>query len=254
MSARPLKNLLLPREHGAWGMLVEPLIVGLIAAPSLPGVVFVAVAAVAAFFARRPLLLGFFNRAAKVDGSFAAARGLAIGLSLFALLLIAAAVPFAPKPVWLLAAIATAAALGLVQLRFDIKKQGRSLPAELSGAFALAALAPMLVLVKTDAPDLALTLGLLVAAKQLAAITYIRLRLRAARAAAGGNDWLAMALGLVAMSVLFPHAAYAVGLVVVRICAGLAVVRRPVTPKHLGILELLVGLTFAVLIGLSPDS
>lgn len=249
MSARPLKDLLLPREHGAWGMLAEPLIVGLIAAPSLFGAALVAPAALAAFFARRPLMLGFFSRAARADGSYAAARGLAIGLSLFSLLLIAAAAPFAPNPASLLVAVAIAAALGMVQLRFDVNKQGRSLVAELSGAFALAALAPMLVLANTDAPGLALTLGLLVAAKQLAAITYIRLRLRASRGTAGGRDWILMVVGLVALSALSPQAVYAVALVVVRIVAGLSVVRRPVTPKHLGFIELAVGLTYAVLVG-----
>ena len=187
MNPRPLKDLLLPREHGAWGMLAEPLIVGLIAAPSFPAS---ALVTLAAFFARRPLMLGFFNRAAKADGSSPAACGLAIGLSLFALLLIATAILSAPNPTWLLITIAIAAVLGLVQLRFDVQRQGRSLAAELSGAFALAALAPMLVLVHTDAPDLALTLGLLV-------------------------------------------------------------VRRPVTPKHLGFIELTLGLTFALLLGLS---
>ena len=53
-SPRPsLRALLLPREHGSWSLALEPLALGLIAAPSWPGAA-LALAALALFFARRP--------------------------------------------------------------------------------------------------------------------------------------------------------------------------------------------------------
>ena len=49
-------KLILPREHGSWSLALEPLALGMLAAPSKPGVTLVA-AALSGFFLRRPLRL-----------------------------------------------------------------------------------------------------------------------------------------------------------------------------------------------------
>jgi hypothetical protein len=51
---REMLQLVLPREHGSWSLALEPLALGLIAAPSRAGFA-LSVAIVCGFFLRRPL-------------------------------------------------------------------------------------------------------------------------------------------------------------------------------------------------------
>jgi hypothetical protein len=53
-SVREIIKLILPKEHGSWSLALEPLALGLLAAPSLAGGP-LAIAAIAGFFLRRPL-------------------------------------------------------------------------------------------------------------------------------------------------------------------------------------------------------
>jgi hypothetical protein len=53
-----IKSIALPPEHGAWGFLLEPMVLGLAVAPSLAGL-FLAVGVVGAFLVRHPLKLAF---------------------------------------------------------------------------------------------------------------------------------------------------------------------------------------------------
>src|SRR5258708_7378263 len=46
-------SVFLPKEHGSWSLALEPILLGLLVAPSGSGVS-LAVAAIAGFFARRP--------------------------------------------------------------------------------------------------------------------------------------------------------------------------------------------------------
>src|SRR5215470_1089516 len=50
----PARSIALPVEHGAWGFLFEPLVAGLILAPSVAGP-FITLLAVGAFLTRQPL-------------------------------------------------------------------------------------------------------------------------------------------------------------------------------------------------------
>src|SRR6185436_6956547 len=54
--AVPLRPLALPSEHGGWGFLLEPLVLGLLVRPSLAGSL-IALAFVFGFLARHPLKL-----------------------------------------------------------------------------------------------------------------------------------------------------------------------------------------------------
>ena len=53
VARRRVARLLLPREHGSWALAFEPLVLGLLAAPSAAGAA-LALAVIAAFFARTP--------------------------------------------------------------------------------------------------------------------------------------------------------------------------------------------------------
>src|SRR5205823_2810814 len=151
MAARPplptatsLRSVALPVEHGGWGMLVEPLAIGLMLAPTMAGLG-LALAALGAFLMRHPLKLTLLDRrrdartprtvlAGKVAGIYGAAAlaGLAMVLAQ------APAVTFVP--------LALAAPLGLVQLWYDARLQGRHLLPELLGSVSLGASATALML------------------------------------------------------------------------------------------------------------
>src|SRR5690349_19690118 len=58
--ARTWREFVQPKEHGSWSLALEPLALGLLVAPSLPGTLF-SLAVIAAFFARRPLRIAFVD-------------------------------------------------------------------------------------------------------------------------------------------------------------------------------------------------
>ena len=57
----PWRPVALPAEHGGWGFLAEPVVLGLVLAPSAAGLC-LALAALAAFLARHPLRLALIDR------------------------------------------------------------------------------------------------------------------------------------------------------------------------------------------------
>ena len=54
-------DLVWPKEHGSWSLALEPVALGLIAAPSLGGIA-LGMAVMAGFFARRPLKIAVGDR------------------------------------------------------------------------------------------------------------------------------------------------------------------------------------------------
>lgn len=139
--------LVLPREHGAWGLLLVPLVSGALAgftsASRLAGIGWLTVAAVAAFFARTPIenaLPGSpFRPRTKPEWIWLATVGAACGLIAVASLgmLLEHSIP----PIfWALAG----AVCGLFILQAPLKRFGRQgrVCSELAGALGLAAAAP----------------------------------------------------------------------------------------------------------------
>src|SRR5687768_11024783 len=64
LSARPAslwRDTICPKEHGSWSLAFEPIALGLLVAPSVPGAFF-GLALAAGFFARRPLRMAVLER------------------------------------------------------------------------------------------------------------------------------------------------------------------------------------------------
>ena len=172
-----LRTLALPVEHGGWGLVLEPLVLGLCVAPSVPGV-FLTVATVAAFLTRHPLKIvaGDRRRGRRFPRTPVAER-FALAYAVLSMLAFTLALKTSPN-VFLLPLL-IAAPFALVQLIYDALGRSRELVPELSGATAMAAMAAAVVLAGgwQIAPALTLWL-LLVAVRVVPSILYVRARLQ----------------------------------------------------------------------------
>lgn len=194
-----LRPIALPVEHGGWGLLAAPVVLGVWLAPSLAGIG-LSVAALGVFLARQPLklALGDYQRGKRYPRTVWAER-FALGYGAIALTGLIGAIMSAAAPFWL--PIVLAAPFALVQLFFDLRKASRALAAELCGAVAISALAAAIMMAAGwPASPALLTWGLL-AVQAVAAIVYVRTRLRLARnepaRRAPAFWWHSVAFGLV---------------------------------------------------------
>ncbi|HVT71707.1 MAG TPA: YwiC-like family protein [Lacunisphaera sp.] len=241
----------LPKEHGSWSLALEPIALGLLAAPSRAGGT-LALAAVAGFFARRPLKLAL---AAAPSARRGAARELVVLLSALAAAgMFEALVLGGLAPLWPLLLVAPGAALFV---HFDAQNESRAAAAELAGTTAFALLPAAFASLAGWRPAFALALAAAMAARSLPTVLTVRHYLRVAKgqpvrplvpAAAGG---LAVAgTGWLAARGLLP-AAVAV-LAVVLLLRSL-VLLAPFAPRwparRIGIIEAVVGLAYIVAAG-----
>lgn len=169
---REIGRLLLPKEHGSWSVAAEPLVLGLVAAPSIAGGA-LAASVLAGFFMRRPLkLLG--------GGGIDPRRPLAWGC--VAVLGVAAAAGLgmaaawsAPARLWpLLAALPAGGAF----LWFDSRGASREAAAELAGVAAFATVPAALGSLAGWTPAAALALAGLMAGRSVPTVMTIRAYLR----------------------------------------------------------------------------
>lgn len=174
-----LRPLALPVEHGGWSFLGAPIILGLWVAPSVAGL-WLSLAALGAFLTRQPLRLAVadLRRGRRYPRTpwalgFAALYGLT-ALGGFAAAWLTSAHPFWPP-------LLLAAPLAAIQFGYEVRRQGRTLPAELSGVAALSGLVAALVMAGGWAFGPALLLWGLVALQATTAISYVAVRLRLAR-------------------------------------------------------------------------
>ena len=237
-------------------MLGEPLLLGLVLAPSAAGVC-LALGSLAAFLARHPLKLALSDRSrGSRHPRTVAAEWMPLAYAAVAIASAASALALAdPRPFAPLLAVAP---LALVQAAFDARLQGRKLAPELCGGVALAALAPVLMLAGGWALAPSLAAGALVALKAITSVLYVRTRLRLDR---GQQPPLGPAL--VAQVATAPVAAVmsfagwapwiavaATGALLVRAAHGLSPRRRIARPQVVGFQELGVGIAFALSLAL----
>jgi hypothetical protein len=250
----PWRVVALPAEHGGWGLLVEPVLLGLVLAPSTAGVC-LALAALAGFLARHPLRLWLLDRRkhARYPRTALAERLFSV-YALLALLLLAAAAALERAPFW--PALAVAAPVGLVALAFDAVGRSREVLSETAGAVALGASATAIAIAGDAPASLAWGAWALLALRAVTSVLYVRARIRLDRGLAAGPRAvlsahaaaLAVATGL-AFAGWAPWLGPAVfAVLLTRAAWGLSSWRRPVRPKTLGFQELGYGiLTLALL-------
>jgi hypothetical protein len=175
----PLRAVALPVEHGGWGLTAEPVLLGLLVAPSIAGAA-IGAAAVLAFLARTPLkvvgvdlwrhrLLARTRLAERVAG---AELVLLAGL-------VAVAAARAPRSWWL----APLAAVPLVAVEgwFDLRSRSRRLVAELCGAVAVASAATAIALAGGARWGVAIGLWVVLGARSAGSIPCARAQVQRAK-------------------------------------------------------------------------
>ncbi|NLE51319.1 MAG: YwiC-like family protein [Chloroflexi bacterium] len=250
------KAVALPPEHGGWGFLLEPIVLGLLIAPSWAGFCW-GVAALGAFLMQHPLKLAYTDRkrGRRYARTVAAERVLLIyaGVALagFALALALGGL----KPLLPLALVAP---LGLVQVVDLLGNRGRELSRELAGSVALGAVVMAIVLAGGESVTLAFGLWAVQAARAIGSIIYVRERLHIEKGKPAARSWVLASSGLALaaiallawLDVVPALAAVAIAILLARAAYGVSPWRRPARPQKIGFLELGFGLLTVLLAAL----
>jgi hypothetical protein len=242
------KPVALPAEHGGWGFLAEPVILGLVLGASPAGAC-LAFGALAGFLARHPLRLWLLDRRKGVRyPRTALAARFFVGYAALASLFLAGAFALTEAPFW--PALALAAPIALLALSFDARGRSRDAVPEASGAIALGSSAAAIALASGAPPGLAWGAWALLALRAVTSVLYVRARIRLDRGVAAGPvvvlaghaTALAVAAAL-ARSAWAPWLATGALLVLLaRAAWGLSPLRRRVRPQVVGFQELGFGL------------
>lgn len=243
----------MPAEHGSWSLVIEPILLGLLVAPSLGGAA-LAAAAFALFLLQRPLTIawGDWRRGRQYARTRVALRFVALygGLALVAGvagLLLAGWRPFIP---------ALAAGPLLAIFLWYNQRPGRSWQAELAAPVAFSAVAASIALADGWAILPALALWAVMAARAVPAVLFVRARLRLdkgkpaqpAAAIAAHVAAIAIVSGFVVQNLLPFSSILAMGLLLARAIWGLSAWRWRCTVKQLGFLETGFGLLTVLII------
>jgi hypothetical protein len=236
----------LPDEHGGWSLTAEPALLGLLVAPSWAGAA-LAVAAMVAFVVRTPLKLVLVDRWRRrwLPRTRLAARIAAVELVVLAAL---AALAGARAGWTWLVPVALAVPLVAVELWFDMRSRGRRLVPELSGAVGIAAVAAAVALAGGEGARLAAALWLVLAARSLATIPFVRVQITRLRRGTGPvalSDRAQLAGGAVALAsvAVSPAVAAGAGAVLGLTALQSRWVRRPPVPaRTLGFRQLGFGI------------
>jgi hypothetical protein len=258
------RSLIVPREHGAWGILLVPLLtgafVGLRAGGSAAGLAPFSILALSLFWLRTPVesWSGASPIRARTPGEFRVVRNASFALAVLAF----------GASIWLfwewrnldlLWLGAAAAAAFLLQSGLKRIWRGARTAAQMIGAAGLTSTAPAAFYVVTGRLDR--TAWILWAANLMFAINqiqFVQLRIHAARVVDRGSKlsagrWVligqivVMALGVVCIGELFPwYAAVAFAPVLIRGFAWFAAKPAPLAVQTLGKTELLYAAIFGV--------
>lgn len=252
-SAPRWRSVALPPEYGSWGLVAEPVVLGLLVAASWPSFL-VALGAVAAFLAYRPakIAYGDLGRGKRYPRTvlalrFAAGFAGAAGMSLVAAYGLAG-------PGWTLP-FALAAPFGTVFVVYDLRP-GRSWQVEVTAPVAFASTSAAMATAAGWSLAAALALWAVMAGRALLSVLYVRARLHLERGEPTATG-LALGVHLAALTVvtalavtgLLPWlAAVALLALLARAAFGLSHLRRPTTPRVVGFGEIAWGAVTVLLV------
>lgn len=216
----PIRSVFLPKEHGSWSLLLEPLALGILVAPSVAGGA-LALATIAAFFSRRPLISAL-NRGATPRLSAFEAVGL-LGLLSVAGLGIAAILG-GIETLW---PLLLSCLLSIPFLLLDLKKDARSAQAELLGGASFAVLPAAFATLSGWSPQAALALAAVMVARTIPTLLFVRYAVRAGKSRQSSRG-VPFTAGVAALLLLVGLAAMALVPWIVTLLALLLIARSAV--------------------------
>ena len=235
-----LRPLALPTEHGGWGFLFEPIVLGLAVAPSGGGVL-VALAFVFGFLCRQPLRLGLQD--AVRGRAYPRTRWCWLFFTAYAMCALASLALAVYVAGWaVVIPIGLVAPMGLMQILYDANNRGRALLPELGGAAAMSSSAAAIAIASGMRIVPALALSGIIVARAIPSIVYVRTLLTRSHGKSAAA-WPSLALHALAVFIvaLFakPLVVFAMMLLFARAAWQLA---RPVPPaKKIGWTEVAFG-------------
>ena len=257
MGNRPavkVRSVALPSEHGGWGFLLEPILLGLLVAASVNGAL-LSLSALGLFLIHQPLKLavkdlrkGRRTPRALLAMRFVMGYGLLFAVPMVVVLIRAEARFLMP--------LGMGAVLLAIQLYYDAQNRSRDLIPEVSGAVGIAAVATGIALLKGWPDDEAFALWGILMARIIPSILYVRARLRLEHDQLIERPpvWLAHGLALVAVALLAwiessPWLALLpIAILMGRALWGLSDYRRPARAVMIGVGEIIFGLLTVVLV------
>jgi uncharacterized membrane protein YhaH (DUF805 family) len=240
----------LPTEHGGWGLTAEPVLLGLLVAPSWAGAA-IGAGAVLAFLARTPIkiALGDLRRRRVLSRTRVAGAVAAVELTLL-LACTAVAISDATGPMFV--PLVVVGPLLLVELVYDIKSRGRRLVPELAGSVGIAGVAAMIALASDAPAPVAVGLWLVLAGRAITSIPWVREQVRRLHHRGTSGRWLivsdltAIGCGLAAAAMEPQLIAGAAAVAVVVAAQRLNVLRPAPTAKVIGLRQTALGLLVVV--------
>lgn len=241
----------LPREHGGWGLTLEPVLLGLLVAWSTGGFA-LGLAALLAFLVRTPSKLVLVDlRREQWQQRSRLAASIAVGELLVMAALAAVAVGQAGWS-WT-APVLVAAPLVAVGFAYDVRSRGRRLVPELCGAVGIAASSAAIVLAGDRGAALAAGVWLVLAARSVGAIPFVRSQIVRLRRGAG-PVWqsdvaqaVAVAIAVAAVVATREMVAGLAGVAALAVVQVVAVRRPPVPAKRLGLRQMGLGIGLVLL-------
>jgi hypothetical protein len=235
-----LRPLALPTEHGGWGFLFEPIVLGLAVAPSRGGL-FVALAFVFGFLCRQPLRLGLQD--ARRGRAYPRTRWCWMFLAAYATGALASLALAVLVSGWaVLIPIGLVVPLGLTQVLYDANNRGRALLPELGGAAAMASSAAAIAIAGGMRIVPALALSGIIVARAIPSIVYVRTLLTRSHGREA-SSWIPLALHACAILLVALFARPLVVAAFILLFARAAwQLARPVPPaKRIGWTEVAMG-------------
>jgi len=234
---------------------LEPVLLGLLVAASSAGAA-LGLTALLGFMARTPIKIALVDRR---RGHWRARSRLALTVAIVELVAVVAlgvfAVVTARSPFWWPLVIAAPALA--VELWYDIRSRSRRLIPELAGAIGIGSMAAAVALAGGATSDVASGLWLVIAARGVAAVTFVRVQLHRAKQQRFRLSDSDLGQGL---AVVVTVAGLAVGVIPVLAVAAIGVVAvfdvvmvrlAPVPAAMLGAQQVVLGLFVVLVTGLA---
>lgn len=245
-------QLALPKEHGSWSLALEPVVFGLLAAPSAAGGALM-LAAVSGFFLRRPMKVLLSRQSDPRLMLAVAGFGMFLFVALAGLLL--AVKLGGVEKLW---PLLPAALAGLVFVWADCRREAREGAAEIAGAVSFGILPAAFAALAGWNMGQALALAAMSLTRSVPTVLTVRACLRLAKGqyVSAVPSVSAVVVGIILLAWLAarhlaPWLAVAFAVVFAGRTLWLLLCRPPITARKIGLIEAVLGVLMVLILALA---